>query len=215
MEGYQAMSIRLAILVSGRGSNMEAILQAIREKELAATVEVVLSNNPLAQALETARLFGIKTEAIDSKGLTRQQHEENVIEALMNYSIDYVVLAGYMRILTPFFLQHFQDPAGYYRVINIHPSLLPAFPGKSAYDEAFEHGVRLSGITVHLVDDQIDHGPILAQEPFPRLENDTLDSFKARGLAVEHELYPAVLQDISQNGIRLLPQATHQKVASK
>jgi phosphoribosylglycinamide formyltransferase-1 len=194
---------------------MEAILQAIRDDELAATVEIVLSNNPQAPALEIARSFGVKAEAVDSKGLTRQQHEENLVERLANHSVDYVVMAGYMRILTPFFLKHFQDPAGYYRVVNIHPSLLPAFPGKSAYEEAFEHGVRVSGITVHLVDCQVDHGPILAQEPFPRLDNDSLDSFKSRGLAVEHQLYPAVLQNISQNGIRLLPQATHQKVASK
>lgn len=209
------MSIKLAVLVSGRGSNMEAILTAIEIGELDAKVEVVLSNNPDAPALAIAERFGVKAIAVDSKGLSRQEHEKLVCEKLGAFEIDYVLLAGYMRILTPFFLKHFQDPTGYYKVINIHPSLLPSFPGKSAYEDAFSHGVRVSGITVHLVDDQVDHGPILAQESFPRLENDTLESFKARGLAVEHKLFTSALQRISREGIRLLPQASHQKVASK
>lgn len=208
------MSIKLAILVSGRGSNMEAILAAIEKGQLDAEVAVVLSNNPEAPALAIAERAGIAAVAIDSKRMNRQEHERLVIERLSTYSIDYVVLAGYMRILTPYFLKHFEDPAGFYKVINIHPSLLPSFPGKSAYEDAFAHGVRVSGVTVHLVDDKVDHGPILAQEPFPRLDDDTLEKFKARGLAIEHLLYPAVLQRISHEGIRILPQPSHQKVAS-
>jgi len=209
------MSIKLAVLVSGRGSNLEAILKAIQEGRLDAAVEVVLSNNPGALALEIARKYGVPAVVVESKRLSRQEHEERLLECLDRFSVEYVVLAGYMRVLTPHFLQRFRDRRGYYRVINIHPSLLPAFPGKSAYEDAFAHGVRLSGITVHLVDDLVDHGPILAQEAFPRLDDDTLEAFKERGLAVEHRLYPAVLEAIARTGINLLPRASSQEVLSK
>lgn len=200
------MSIRLAILVSGRGSNMESILRAIKEGELDAKVEIVLSNNPEALALPTARKYGVHAIAVDSKGLSRAEHEERVLKELGEYEIDFVVLAGYMRILTSNFLQQFKHKDGYFRVINIHPSLLPAFPGANAYEDAFKYGVLVSGITVHLADEKVDHGPILAQESFPRLEGDTLDAFKSRGLSVEHKLYPKVLQSIAKHGIRLLPE---------
>lgn len=199
------MSLRLAILVSRRGSNMESILRAIKEGELDAKVEIVISNNPQALALATARKYGVHAIAVDNKGLSRQEHEERVLRELAEYEIDLIVLAGYMRILTSNFLQRFKHRDGYFKVINIHPSLLPAFPGASAYEEAFKYGVLVSGITVHLADEKVDHGPILAQETFSRLETDTLDTFKARGLAVEHKLYPKVLQAIAKNGIRLLP----------
>jgi folate-dependent phosphoribosylglycinamide formyltransferase PurN len=125
------------------------------------------------------------------------------LQELAEYQIDYVVLCGYMRILSPLFLQPFKDPQGFYRVINIHPSYLPSFPGADAYGDAFAAGVTESGITIHLVDEQVDHGPILAQEKFVRLPEDTLETFKARGLAVEHRLYPATLQNISAKGIGL------------
>ncbi|MBX9879837.1 MAG: phosphoribosylglycinamide formyltransferase [Candidatus Obscuribacterales bacterium] len=199
------MSIRLAILVSGRGSNMESILRAIKDGELDAKVELVLSNNSEALALVTARKYGVHAIAVDNKGLSREEHEKRVLSELANYEIDLVVLAGYMRILTSNFLQQFKHKDGYFKVINIHPSLLPAFPGANAYEDAFKYGVLVSGITVHLADEKVDHGPILAQETFSRLENDTLESFKSRGLSVEHKLYPRVLQSIAKNGIRLLP----------
>lgn len=199
------MSIRLAILVSGRGSNMESILRAIKDGELDAKVEIVVSNNPEALALVTARKYGVHAIAVDNKGLSREEHEKRVLSELANYEIDLLVLAGYMRILTSSFLQEFKHKDDYFKVINIHPSLLPAFPGANAYEDAFKYGVLVSGITVHLADEKVDHGPILAQETFSRLENDTLESFKARGLAVEHKLYPRVLQSIAKNGIRLLP----------
>lgn len=198
------MSLSLAILVSGRGSNMKAILDARAQGLLKADIAVVLSNNPDAPALETAREHDIKTIGVSNKGLTREQHEDQVLAALAKYKIDFIVLAGYMRILTPKFLHAYRHTDGYFKIINIHPSLLPAFPGANGYDDAFAYGVRLSGITVHLVDEQVDHGPILAQESFPRLEEDTLETFKARGLAVEHKLYPAVLQKIAIDGVKLL-----------
>ena len=139
------MSIRLAILVSGRGSNLEAILKAIKDGALDAKVEVVLSNNPAALALPVARKYGVHAVAVDNAGLKRTDHEKAVLAELSLYEIDYVVLAGYMRILSPTFLQAFKDPRGFYRVINIHPSLLPAFPGANAYEDAFNAGVRESG----------------------------------------------------------------------
>ena len=197
------MSIQLVIFVSGRGSNMEAILKSIKNGELDASVELVFSNDPHAKALETAREYGVRTAAISNAGLNRTAHEDKVRELLQTVSFDYIILAGYMRILSPKFLNHFRDPRGFFRVINIHPSLLPAFPGKSAYEDAFNYGVKVSGITVHLVDEQVDHGAILAQQSFPRLPEDTLETFKARGLAVEHALYPSVLREISSNGIKI------------
>jgi phosphoribosylglycinamide formyltransferase 1 len=197
------MPIRIAVLVSGRGSNLEAILQAVKDGRLQAQVEIVISNNPQALALPLARKYGVHALCIDSQGISRSEHERRVLSELSWHKIDYVVLAGYMRILTPAFLQPFKDPQGFYRVINIHPSLLPAFPGADAYTAAFNAGVSESGISVHLVDEHVDSGPILAQEKFPRFQDDTLEAFKARGLEVEHRLYPATLQRISREGIVL------------
>lgn len=197
------MRISIAILVSGRGSNMKAILEAIQRGELDAEVAVVVSNNPEAAALDVAREFGVEAVAIPSKGKTRELHEQEVLQCLSKHRIDYVVLAGYMRVLTPAFLHAFKA-GDHFRVINIHPSLLPAFPGANAYEDAFNYGVKVSGITVHLVDEQVDHGPILAQEVFRREPHDTVESFKARGLRIEHQLYPAVLQRIADKGLELI-----------
>lgn len=204
------MSIKLAIFVSGRGSNLEAILQSVDEGKLDAIPQVVMSNKKGVGALAIAKRYGVPSHVIegfrpvgvdDRIALSRKEHEELILAALDRYSIDYVVLAGYMKILSPFFLSHFKTDEGYYRVINIHPSLLPAFPGASAYDMAFQSGVPESGITVHLVDEQVDHGPVLAQRSFPRYDDDTSETFQARGLAIEHELYPAVLQKIAERGL--------------
>lgn len=200
------MSLRLAILVSGRGSNMNAILDAIDEKKLDAEVAVVFSNNADALALRNAEKRGIKTASLSHKGIPREHHERQVLQILQSCGhIDYVILAGYMRILSLNFLHAFKDESkDIYRVINIHPSLLPAFPGAHGYEDAFDYGVRVAGITVHLVDEKVDHGPILAQVTFPRLDDDDIETFKTRGLALEHQLFPAVLQDIAKNGIRIL-----------
>lgn len=196
------MPLKLAILVSGRGSNMTAILEAIRDGKLDAEVALVLSNNADAPALDTARGYGVPVAAISHKGLSRIAHEQKLLEVLRPLNVQFVVLAGYMRILSPEFLREFKHPDGYFRVINIHPSLLPAFPGAHGYEEAFNYGVRVSGITIHLVDEHVDHGPILAQMAFGRLADDTLDSFKARGLKLEHKLFPEVLQNIARNGVQ-------------
>ncbi|MGD9681280.1 MAG: phosphoribosylglycinamide formyltransferase [Candidatus Obscuribacterales bacterium] len=202
------MPIKIAIFVSGRGSNLNAIIQAVEDGRLNASIEVVVSNDPEAPALDLASQHDIKTFALSHKTLKRREHEDKILEHLRQYQIDYVVLAGYMRVLSPHFLKAFHDDRGYFKVINIHPSLLPAFPGTHAYRDAFEYGVKVSGVTVHLVDEKVDHGPILAQEPFPRFPDDTLESFSARGLSVEHALYPAVLEQIARSGIKLTAKET-------
>jgi phosphoribosylformylglycinamidine synthase II/formyltetrahydrofolate-dependent phosphoribosylglycinamide formyltransferase len=193
------LSIKIAVLVSGRGSNLEAILNACKAG-INVEVAVVASNNPDSYGLKIARKHGIETIAIDHRGLSRKEHDRRMAAALLPYEPDFVVLAGYMRILSTEFLSQFRGD-GYFRVINIHPSLLPAFPGKSAYEDAFNYGVKISGITVHLVDEQVDHGSILAQAIFPRLPDDSLESFQTRGLAVEHKIYPDVLAAIAKQGI--------------
>lgn len=201
------MPLKLAIFVSGRGSNMGAILDAINGGRLDAEVEVVVSNNPQAPALNLAEMAGVRTLVVSHKGLEREEHERLILEGLGAYSPDFIVLAGYMRVLSPYFLKAFRasgkdaDGGDYFRVINIHPSLLPAFPGAHAYEDAYAYGVKLAGITVHLVDEKVDHGPILAQETFPRLDRDSLESFKERGLALEHILLPEVLQSIACEGV--------------
>lgn len=198
------MPLKLAILVSGRGSNMTAILDAIDEGRLDAEVKLVFSNNPEAPALITAAKRGIETATLSHRGIAREHHELQVLQILSRYEIDFLVLAGYMRVLSENFLRAFKHKDGYYRIVNIHPSLLPAFPGAHAYEEAFEYGVRLSGITVHLVDEKVDHGPILAQECFVREPDDSIESFKARGLELEHRLLPQVLQRIAVSGVELI-----------
>lgn len=199
------MSLKIAVFISGRGSNLNAIIQAIADKSLDAQIQCVVSNDPEAPGLLIAEQHGIKTFGLAHKGMKRREHEEKILEHLKQYEIDFVVLAGYMRLISPEFLQHFKDDGGFYRVVNIHPSLLPSFPGVSGYEDAFNYGVKVSGVTVHLVDEELDHGTILAQVPFPRFPDDTLTTFSARGLSVEHALYPAVLQTIATEGVKLTP----------
>lgn len=195
--------LKLAVLVSGRGSNFKAIAKAIKAGELQAEIVCLLSNKATAGALEIAREYNIPALVVPSAKLSGKEHDEKVLEALAPFKPDYLVLAGYMRILTSTLLQAYKAPAGYFKVINIHPSLLPAFPGKDGYGDAFAAEVAESGITVHLVDEEVDHGPIVAQQCFPRLPADTLQSFRERGLAIEHKLFPLALQLIATRGIDL------------
>lgn len=195
------MSINIAVFISGRGSNLNAIIQAIADKRLNAQIKAVISNDPDAAGLTIAEQHGLEIFSLSQKGMTRAQHEEKILEYLKPLDLDYLVLAGYMRILSPDFLKHFKANEGHYKVINIHPSLLPAFPGTDAYKQAFEYGVKVSGVTVHLIDESMDKGIIIAQEPFPRFPDDTLETFTQRGLSVEHALYPAVLQQVAKHGI--------------
>jgi phosphoribosylglycinamide formyltransferase 1 len=197
------MTIRLVVMVSGRGSNLEAILKSIKSGQLDAHLTAVISNKPDAAALKFAKQYDVPAVVVENAGLTRAEHEAKLLDELKKLQFDYLVLAGYMRILSAQFLKHFQDSSGFYKVINIHPSLLPAFPGASAYDDAFAAGVKESGITIHLVDERLDHGPILAQVTFDRLPQDTLEDFKSRGLSLEHQFLPATLQKIATGELDL------------
>lgn len=208
------MSINIAVFISGRGSNLNAIIQAISDKELDANIVTVISNDPDAQGLTIAKQHGIETFSLSHKGIKRVEHEKKVLEYLSKLSVDYIVLAGYMRVLSKHFLNAFKHPDGYFKIINIHPSLLPSFPGAKAYQDAFDYGVKVTGVTIHLVDEKVDHGPIIAQQPFPIFPDDTIDTVKARGLSVEHALYPAVLQQIAKEGINLKKQKLHEGAVS-
>jgi len=175
----------LGILLSGRGSNFVAIADSIAAGRIPdARVAVVISNRADARGLETARQRGLNALLIASKGKTREEHDREVVAALQQNQVELVCLAGYMRLLTPWFVQQF--PA---RILNIHPSLLPAFPGLEAQQQAFAYGVRVSGCTVHFVDEELDHGAIIVQKTVPVLDTDDERTLAARILEQEHAAY--------------------------
>ncbi len=185
---------RLGILLSGRGSNFLAIHRAIREGWLDAEIVVVLSNKPEAAGLEAARALGLTAVAIPQQGKgpeAREAHDAQMIAALTDHSVDLVCLAGYMRIITPAFLQAFPN-----RIVNIHPSLLPAFPGLDAQHQAFDYGVKIAGCTVHFVDEAVDHGVIVLQRTVSVNDDDTADDLAARILEQEHVAYPEAIARI-------------------
>jgi phosphoribosylglycinamide formyltransferase-1 len=176
---------RVGILISGRGSNMVALIEGMREGAIRAEPAVVISNVPGAPGLERAAQFGAPTEVIDHKKIKpRKEHERHVIAALRKHGVDLVCLAGYMRLLSPLMVQEFRN-----RIFNIHPSLLPSFPGLDAQKQALEHGAKISGCTVHVVDEECDHGPIIRQAAVPILEGDTEEALSARILEQEHRIY--------------------------
>jgi phosphoribosylglycinamide formyltransferase-1 len=180
---------RVAILISGRGSNMTALADAAAEGRVpGARIVLVLSDKPQAAGLEAARERGVETAAVVRRGRTREEHEREIISALREHGVELVCLAGYMRLLSPCFVEEFRG-----RVLNIHPSLLPAFPGLDAQRQAVEHGVRVSGCTVHFVDETLDGGPIVVQRTVPVLDTDTPDALAARILIEEHKAYPEAL----------------------
>ena len=179
---------RLAVLLSGRGSNFLAIHRAIEAGTVDAEIVLVLSNVPDAPGLDKARELGLETKAIAHKGLKRKAHEALVIEALQQANVEWVCLAGYMRLLGRAFVDAFE-----HRVVNIHPSLLPAFPGLDAQGQAFDYGVKVSGCTVHLVDHGMDTGPIVMQEAVSAEGAESARELAGRILEAEHRLYPAAL----------------------
>lgn len=180
----------LGVLVSGRGSNMQSILAAIEEGRLAAQIKVVISDNPAAPALEKARAAGIATHAFDRKSYPdKAAFETALADCLAEYAVDLVVLAGFMRILSPLFIGRFSG-----KIVNIHPALLPSFPGLHAQAQAIEYGAKISGCTVHLVDEGMDTGPILMQAAVPVEEDDDEGRLAARILEQEHRIYPLAIQ---------------------
>jgi phosphoribosylglycinamide formyltransferase-1 len=180
---------KLGILISGRGSNFEAIADSIQAGRLDAEIAIVISNRANAAGLHSARRRGLNAKLIPSKGRVREEHDSEVIAALKQANVDLVCLAGYMRLLSPEFVRAFAN-----RILNIHPSLLPAFPGLDAQKQALEYGAKVSGCTVHVVDEHLDHGPIIVQKTVPVLETDDEHSLSARILEQEHVAYTEAIR---------------------
>ena len=190
---------KLAVLVSGRGSNLQAIIDSIDREELDAHLSIVISNTKDAMALKRAEKHGIKTIFIDpSTYLNSKEYDKALVLKLKEFSIDLICLAGYMRILGEEVIQTFEK-----KIINIHPSLLPAFPGLNAQKQAINHGVKFSGCTVHFVDSGVDSGPIILQTVVPVYDNDDEKSLSKRILEQEHYLYPKAIKMIQGKKIRL------------
>jgi phosphoribosylglycinamide formyltransferase 1 len=182
-------SRRIGILISGRGSNMVALIDAIDSGRLNAKIAVVISNRADAAGIEIAKSRGLETVVIAHRGLTREAHEELIIKELNQREVVLVCLAGYMRILSTYFLKNFSG-----LVLNIHPSLLPAFPGLDAQKQALEYGVKFSGCTVHIVDEGCDQGPIILQSIVPVLDEDTAETLSERILVQEHRIYSQAVE---------------------
>jgi phosphoribosylglycinamide formyltransferase-1 len=194
------VSGRLAVLISGRGSNLQSIIDAIRGKTLDATIAVVISNRAEAAGLMRAREAGIEAVFLDpGTRATREDYDRAVADELRSREVDFVCLAGYMRLVGAPLLEAFP-----LRMLNIHPSLLPAFAGLEAQRQALEHGVRVSGATVHFVTADLDAGPIVLQAAVPVLEHDTVDTLSARILVEEHRLYPEALRVVLAGGWRVV-----------
>src|SRR3984885_3602520 len=176
--------MRLGILISGRGSNFEAIANSIARKKLDAEIAIVISNRANAPGIEIARERGMPLRVIPSAGMDRETYDKLLIDELQTHEVELVCLAGFMRLLSADFIRAFPN-----RVLNIHPSLLPAFAGLDAQRQALEYGVRITGCTVHFVDEFLDSGPIIIQSAVPVLDNDTVEALSARILAQEHLIY--------------------------
>jgi phosphoribosylglycinamide formyltransferase-1 len=181
--------IRLGILISGRGSNMLALADAVDEGRISgAEISLVVSDHANAAGLVSAKERGLKTSVIERNGRPREEHDREIVAALREHKVDIVCLAGYMRLLSSYFIEAFR-----HRILNIHPSLLPAFPGLDAHKQVLHHGVKWTGCTVHFVDETLDGGPIIAQRIVPVLDSDTEETLSARILEQEHELYAEAL----------------------
>jgi phosphoribosylglycinamide formyltransferase-1 len=189
---------RVGVLVSGRGSNLQALIDAGRRGELGGEIAVVVSNVEMALGLERARKAGIPAVFRDHRGKKREDFDAEIVEILRAHQVDLVCLAGFMRLLSPVFVRAFPG-----RILNVHPALLPAFPGLDAQRQAWEHGAKVSGATVHLVDEGLDSGPIVAQEAVPVLSSDTPETLAARILEVEHRLYPRAVRHLLEGRCRV------------
>jgi phosphoribosylglycinamide formyltransferase-1 len=189
---------KVGVLVSGRGSNLQALIDAARRGELGGEVAVVVSNVEGALGLERAREAGITAVFRDHRGKKREDFDAEIVEILRAHQVDLVCLAGFMRLLSPFFVRAFPG-----RILNIHPALLPAFPGLDAQRQAWEHGVKVSGATVHLVDEGLDSGPIVGQQAVPVLSGDTPETLAARILETEHRLYPRAVRLLLEGRCRV------------
>lgn len=189
---------RLGILISGRGSNLEAIAEHIASGELEARIVVVVSNRSEAPGLEAARRRGLNAVSIPSKGLDREIYDRLLASEMRKHAVDFICLAGFMRLLSASFIREFPN-----RILNIHPSLLPAFSGLEAQRQALEHGVKITGCTVHFVDEYLDAGPILLQAAVPVKDDDSVETLSSRILKEEHRIYSEALRIVISGNYRL------------
>lgn len=188
---------KLGILLSGRGSNFEAIARNVQAGKVPAEIAVVISNKEEAPGLARAREMGLATRFIPSKGKEREAFDREVVAVLREFQVDVVCLAGFMRILSPYFIREYPR-----RILNIHPALLPAFPGTEAQRQALEYGAKFSGCTVHIVDEGVDTGPIVCQAVVPVLDDDTADTLSARILKEEHRIYSEAVCLLVEDAVR-------------
>ncbi|MGH9704166.1 MAG: phosphoribosylglycinamide formyltransferase [Candidatus Acidiferrales bacterium] len=193
------MKKRIAVLLSGRGSNFEALADSVNAGRIPnAAMAIVISNREGAPGIEKAKSRGIPAQVIPSKGLQREEYDRQVVAAIQSANADLVCLAGYMRLLSPVFVAAFRN-----RILNIHPSLLPAFPGLEAQRQALEHGVKFTGCTVHFVDENLDAGPVILQAIVPVLDDDTPETLSQRVLKEEHRIYTEAVKIILEGRYRI------------
>jgi len=190
--------LRLGILASGSGSNLQAIIDSIKCGNLPCEIAVVVSDKPDAYALKRAELHGIKTEAVQSKTLHREAFDTELVRILKDHNVELVVLAGFMRVVTRILINAFPM-----RIMNIHPALLPSFPGLHVQKKAIEYGAKFSGCTVHFVDEGVDTGPIIIQAVVPVYDNDTEETLSARILKEEHRIYPYAIKLFAEGRLEI------------
>ncbi len=188
--------MKIGVLISGSGTNLQSIID--KSKQIGVQVKVVVSNKKDAFGLERAKKAGIRAEFVDADGKSREEHEKEVAKILDSEGVELVVLAGYMRMLTPWFIRKY-----HYKIINIHPALLPSFAGTHGYEDAWNYGVKVSGCTVHFVDEGMDSGPIIIQRANEVKDDDTLETFRERGLKIEHEALPLAIKLFAQGKLKI------------
>jgi len=191
--------VNIGVLVSGSGTNLQAIIEAIEAGKIDGKICIVISDNPDAYAIKRAKKYNIKTLYIDYKEFNnREEYDREIVSILKEKEVDLVVLAGYMKILTPYFINEYKN-----RIMNIHPALLPSFPGLHVQKKAIDHGVKVSGCTVHFVDEGLDSGPIIIQKAVKVKENDTEETLAKRILEEEHKIYPRAIQLFAQGRLTI------------
>ena len=189
----------IGVLCSGRGTNLQSIIAAVESGQIPAPIGVVLTDKPDVMALERAEKAGIPNFCVNRKECSdKQEFEEKLVEKLREHGVTLVVLAGFMRILSPYFVRAFKG-----RILNIHPALLPSFPGAHAHRDVLEYGVKVSGVTVHFVDEGMDSGPIILQAAVPVEDHDTEDTLAARVLVEEHKIYPRAIELYLKNKLKV------------